>query len=294
MKPQLNLILGIGRSGTTWIANTIARTRTPIRYLEEPLPHLIPRLAFNSTYDHTAIRHDQRHTKRLLTAYNCFLAESTTEKNFSKDKVLIRDDNNYEKVLVKEVHSLLAVERIQKDLNAKILFVKRDPLKIVDSLFYAQGLSTPYLCDESKYVKDTKFLKHFFKERSGDIEKFTQQASKVTDTKIGIASEKASTICLIQKIYENALRLNSNGMIVDYKEIVDKPDAAFRTISNFFDVSYVDGSFNFDSSKTETNSPYSIVRSTSSQLNKPLKYFEDSEAKAIENHISNLESLCCQ
>ena len=51
---RLRLVLGIGRSGTTWIVNTLARVTLPIICFEEPLFHIRPKIRPLGGKDHTS------------------------------------------------------------------------------------------------------------------------------------------------------------------------------------------------------------------------------------------------
>ena len=69
---RLRLVLGVGRSGTTWLSRVLAATTMPIRYVQEGFFRVEPKLEFATEGDHTAIayRPQLNETHPLLCVYH--------------------------------------------------------------------------------------------------------------------------------------------------------------------------------------------------------------------------------
>ena len=65
-------ILGVGRSGTTWLSNALALATPPLRFFHEPLYHLRPKLWLHFTKDVTATTTEP--PRRFYAAYQFFCA----------------------------------------------------------------------------------------------------------------------------------------------------------------------------------------------------------------------------
>lgn len=113
---RLRLVLGVGRSGTTWLAYVLGQTTTPIRFFMEG----------------------------LADGYHPFLADVIP---LDLARYAERDDPDWQLCLIKEVHSLWMTEPMLKK-GCKAVLVVRDPVRVVDSLLTRDGLNGLYLCKE--------------------------------------------------------------------------------------------------------------------------------------------------
>jgi hypothetical protein len=171
----LRLILGVGRSGTSWVSQVLARTRRPLRFYLEPLFHIEPPLSFHETEDHTAVGYgDIGPSHPLLLAYRL-----VTHRQFDgrQVKVMRRDDVGWELCLVKEVHALLGTEGLLRAWKTPALFILRDPVYVIDSLFAAQTLQTHYLGHEVEAVQAPAFLDRFAPRRRETVLRLMAQAA---------------------------------------------------------------------------------------------------------------------
>lgn len=273
---KLRIILGLGRSGTTWIANTLARTQTPARYFEEPLYHVRPKLQFSQQHDHTAISYKSSLTPghRFKTAYSTLTCPDLPD-DFLLNRFYKRKDKNFQVVLVKEVHSLLATEAILKTFSCPILIVLRDPVRVLDSLFNAQSLNTSYLINEYQYIQQEPFLNTYLSSQMQSYQELFERVEKEKDLRRRITGQKYLTMVLIQQMFRSIAERNLNVLLIDYEDMISSPDKNYNEISDFFDIRYKLGDYNFNAkNKTEVQNPYSLARDTSSQTEKPLKFLQ--------------------
>ena len=86
------LVLGIGRCGSTWIANTIAKSPSISTYYEEPfykfkLPLILNSKIKRKNREHTAICYQSKakFTKRLIMAINLLISAKSYSSIFLKN-----------------------------------------------------------------------------------------------------------------------------------------------------------------------------------------------------------------
>ncbi len=68
-RSRLRLVLGLGRSGTTWLSRLLAATPTPLRFFSEPLPHFVPPILTKPDHGGISYRSHLPPEHRLLRAY---------------------------------------------------------------------------------------------------------------------------------------------------------------------------------------------------------------------------------
>jgi hypothetical protein len=149
---SLRLVLGVGRSGTTWINRTLAKSSTPMVCLEEPMYHVIPTLCLSTGGDHTAIPFSLKINEknvRLISTYRMLTSKSCRHQLLKiRSFPLHREDPNPKVMLIKEVHSLMATEFLAVELACPIILIKRNFITVTDSLMNFTGLDEPYLHGE--------------------------------------------------------------------------------------------------------------------------------------------------
>ena len=150
--PRLRLILGVGRSGTTWTARVLGQTCTPTRLIQEPLFWMRPRLHLAAGYDHTAIPMASRLASqhRLLAAYRELTADTNVILRAGV-RQLDRNDDDWQVCIVKEVHALLASEAIVHAFGLPTVLVVRDPVATADSILRTNGMNQEYLVAEATH-----------------------------------------------------------------------------------------------------------------------------------------------
>src|SRR5665213_1497924 len=125
----LRLILGVGRSGTSWVSNVLSKTTERSRFFSEPLFHLHPQLPFRTKGDHTSIGYNGNYDAGpLLAAY-----QLVTHRQFEAANLpgYERHDDDWKICLVKEVHALLGTEAVLRAWNTPVVFILRGPVYII-------------------------------------------------------------------------------------------------------------------------------------------------------------------
>ncbi len=276
---KLRFILGIGRSGTTWVAQTIAKTKVPLRYYEEPLYHINPRLNLNFSnqkYDHTAIDYcsSLSPNHRLISSYQ-ILADQNIPQEFLSQNFIKRFDKNFRYTLIKEVHSLLSIESLIKHFSSPFILILRSPFRIVDSLIVAQGYESFYLKGEYKNIKNnTKLKKLLLNIKNLKIHECCQAIDRYSEDNKKKVLQLLLTISVIQSLFKLMSQKYAHVLSVNYESICEQPNENFNKISDFLGLDYQENNYIFQG---ESISPYSLVRKTVQQNLKPLHNFSEAD-----------------
>jgi len=271
---KLRLVLGLGRSGTTWVGSTLAKSKTPLRYFEEPLFHINPKLKFNTPPDHTAIDFSENFPENhpLVRIYRIFCHQGMKHP-FLPRQFVKRNDDQFDVVLLKEVHGLLGTEALAKILNIPILVITRDIFSVIDSLINAQTIDTPYLVNEYKLVQENDFLNYYFPKETKVLQAAFSQIDRVSDKEERLLLEKLITSFLITKMFEKISQKTKNILLKTYEDLCKKPNENYAQIAGFFSMDYREDDYIFrrkESTEDEGKGHYSLIRNTNQQLHKPL------------------------
>jgi hypothetical protein len=287
---NLRLVLGVGRSGTTWIGKTLARSKTPLVYLEEPIFHVIPSTCLHLGGDHTAIPYssitDKRH-ERLLNTYQMF-ANSPYHRQLLniRNFPIKKDDDDPKIVLIKEVHSLMATEFLVRKLACPVLAVQRNYITVVDSLMNFSGLDDIYLQGEFSALEKTPFLDTYFPDRKSEIVNVKRTIERHQNMRERSILKKALVVYIIQQMFDIVAKRNSNILVIAYEEILGDRDTHFRSLSKFFDMEYTDGNYDFaKQSATHSNPNNDIARSDNDILIRRNKFLSDNDVNYIQEMI---------
>lgn len=236
---KLRLILGVGRSGTTWLSRVLLETPTPIRFFMEGLYFVKPKLRFSAFGDFTAIQYSDTlpENNSLLRTYRSLLAQQYDWSALGVNNHLQRNDSDWQLCVVKEVHSLLATEALLTYFNCPTVFVTRNPIYLIDSLFARDGLHTIYLCHESRWVFKTDFINRFAPEHSNDIESALQYVSKL-EARQQIVLYKLLSVALIQLMFNKLLIYYPNTYLVSYEELCQNHQTVFPSLAKFLGLSW--------------------------------------------------------
>ncbi len=287
---KLRLILGPGRSGTTWLSNVIAKTATPISFIDEPLHPFKFKLPYECKYDHTATKYlDNIDLKNpVIQTLDFCTQDYSVFSQYINKKRIIRNDLNSKFVLIKEVHSLLATEGIIKFLKVPTVFITRNPIAVVDSLLSFRGISAPIWRQESRYMRDMVFLKRIGINNESQVLKYLKRYSDNGITRKSVIYGKILTVALLNRMFEVLNELYLNTIHITYEDLCIDSEKVFRQIADFLN-------FDFDikmigrESCSKSDDPYSINRDTSKQINKPLKFIKNKENEEIRSILGKCE-----
>lgn len=288
---KLRLILGVGRSGTSWIGQTLSRTKTPLRYLGEPLFHFSPSLMFSSRGDHTAINSCAATSmlNRLKTVYRLLGSKRVRYSKYYSDEFLIRDDKNFDHTLIKEVHSLLQTEFLVDKLKCPTILVYRDPMYVIDSLFDAQTLDTLYLNNEFTYMLNPIFYRHHFQDEAEVLMQCTIKIDSLEEGRLKEILKKFFSVSLINRMFKEIARSREYVRIVKYENLCLRPDDIFLELSNFFGFQYEAGDSHFSEiqSNASASSTYSVNRNTKKQIARHYRFLKSADVSFVENFLND-------
>lgn len=290
---RLRLVLGVGRSGTSWVGRVLAHSETPLRYVHEPLFHVRPALSLARGRDHVAIGYTQSlpPVHRLKTTYRALSARSWPPDLLRAPELLARNDQDWQVCLVKEVHALLATAPLLASLDVPCVILLRDPVYVLDSLLLAQGLRTPYLSQEAAAVQNPAFLDRYLPAERSALEAVFRRSAQLGEDRRRITAEKVLTIATLQKMLEELGRTRKNALVLHYEWLCKHPEQGLRAAAYHLSLQWEGGAARFLEETTRADNadltdPYSVSRPTSSQPDRPLRFLDTEEREAIQDLLT--------
>lgn len=292
---KLRLILGLGRSGTTWVGRMLATSTTPLRYFEEPLHSIIPPLSFANAYNHTAIRFSKalpdRH--RLVFAYKLLTLPDCDWNKLGNQHRLIRDDQNFRFCLVKEVHSLLATEALLDKFQVPTIIVIRNPLYTVDSLFDAFSLAAPYFLNhESLIIEDPLFLDLYLPNIGDKVRSTFDVVKSWPDGRKKTVHQGTLLASIMTKMLESVGEKSKSAHIIRYEELCLSPQKGFTEMAAFLGLDWTKNSVDALSDTTNYNGErdhFSVKRNTLQQIGRPFRFLTQDELEDVKEMLQYCE-----
>ena len=301
------LIYGPARSGTSWLSQVLGSTTIPIRFYNEPFFHM-PHSSITTTLpepegtyalrkDHTALPYtpDLEKDHWLLRSFNS-LHETDPDFKFSfrkhLPKVVLRNDKAPKVTLIKEVHSLLALEGILKSLKCKTIVITRNPLYAVDSLLSFRTLAAHMWRKEANFVTSKKFLDRFNISQRNKILAF--YLTNVDDgiSRKGVLFSKVLTVALLNQMLTQLAIENENVCHIRYETLCENPIDNFKRLGAFVGIITDQPMINFieqlAESSTQDDGPYSLQKNAKTQIRKPLKFITTDEMNELESILKEL------
>jgi hypothetical protein len=276
---KLRLILGVGRSGTSWVSKVLSKTTEPSRFFSEPLFHIHPQLPYRERGDHTAIGYNgSSDAGPLLAAYQLVAHRQFDGAGLPGGE---RNDAGWKICLVKEVHALLGTEAVLRAWKVPVVFILRDPVYILDSLFAAQTLETIYLDHEVLAVQEKEFLDRFAGGTQEAVRKALADNARWPRRR-RVMLDKVICVQLLQRMFSALAVEFPRARTFAYEEFCERPmdtfQAAARALSIPWDetmAACLQESMRGDADAA--SNPYAVLRNTAVQKNREFKFLSPEE-----------------
>lgn len=291
---KLRLILGVGRSGTSWLGKTLSHTETPIRYVHEAYPHMRTKFITNTKGDPQALPFMHTLTeKHPYLAINKMLCSNYLAYDFFLDgymnRKLPRSDENFQVVIHKIVHGLLASKALLSSLSCPTVIVTRNPIYVIDSLLAYQDISTPIWRKEQELMHNDTFLNLYFPDNKNKILHYLNKYPDNGSSRRKVIIGKSLSVALLNSFLKQLGEQYPYTCTVSYEELCKKPSVVFSEIADFFNLKFHEESKHFLNSTMEmddSNNHNSIFRDTKKQIGRPYKSLSINESETIE-HVLN-------
>lgn len=280
---KLRLVIGPGRSGTSWLASMLSETSTPTWYLNEPIAHFPYRMPFYHKYDQSAVNYISKLNEYnpLTKAYKLLTNTNFIEEQLPNER-LKRKSNQPEAILIKEVHSLLATEAIVNYFNVPCVVITRNPLYVVDSNITTFGLNCHLYEAETNSIFNDNFIDKF--NINKEVVKYYKSTLPVKD-KEKIITQYLIRIGIINKFLKTIAHNNSNCIHVNYENLITNTEFYLKDIIEKIHLS--DTNINNIIKKfTDTNHSserFSVIKKSKNQLNKEIQNISLTKQKEFEN-----------
>lgn len=283
---RLRLIIGTPRSGTNWLGETLAASTASLRYFNEPIYKMQPTMPFERAKDHTVIAYQPllEPDHPLVKKYRLLAADGFSRASVEGRRCLLRDDAEWEVSIVKEVHSLLATEGLLAVLPCPTLLVVRDPVRVCDSLFSRDGLSSQYAVGETELIFDEAYLQRFVDDQREQMLEEHAAILQHPGARQRCVQERVLVIALLQASLRVLAAAHGHTRLVEYEQQCTEPETVFAEAAAFFGLPWDKKEQDFLrttlSARGEGDDPHAIFRDTSAQLDRPFKFLTPPEVEA--------------
>ncbi len=286
--PKLNIVLGLGRSGTTWLSYVLASSITTSTSFYREL--LTGQPSIDNHYG-LSFTNDLLGKVGLKEIYEKAFSNSTdlwTDELV--DYVLIRHEESPTNILIKEVHALLGTEFLIHSLDATFLLIVRDPIYSIDSLleFNKNRFNSNHINIEYNSIND-EFLNRFLP--SNSIYKVKQKISYI-DTYVCHPRKKfilkrLLTYLAITEMFIRLASENKQVKLVFYENLCSNPLKIFKECADWFKIDLNCSFVNETISGTKEESK--IHRMSNKQLTREYKSLVYPEVHMCYNFIEECE-----
>jgi len=277
MDPKKIVVLGFGRSGTTWIADIISKILGQL-ILFEPIHPSVTDLAAKFSY--SSVNGDEL-SESLKSFYADVLGKKHRKKWLMRNHVPDRLEKISESFLdilweecsivgIKEIRANFLIEWFMKELNAKIVFIMRHPGATVSSIkgrsnFWEFGWPETY----DMFLKRTIYHEHYKDHQIVNCLDVVERA------------ETYSEQCAVMWAITNAIALPELARwglpVFFYEEFYDYPFASARALMRYLGFKNVNihPSYLFTPSMTTLMTIHGIQIMEEEKAKKGIAFFEE-------------------
>lgn len=241
---RLRLVLGVGRSGTTWLASSLARSPSPITYIEEPFRRIRPLPVFDSGDDPSAIAYsaapDTPELARLNAVAGLLSAYEPGMPLFYddvRDRAVRREAEHAGAVIVKEVHALMGAEWLLQTSGCRAIVITRRFDRLLDSLMHHTGVGSPLFRVEYAAVTRTPFLERELPEHADAARLTIDWIERQRPPRVHDLLMSGLMIMLLQAYLTRLAQQHEHVMHVRHDDLITgNPEARFVEMARFFDI----------------------------------------------------------
>ena len=313
----LRLILGLGRSGTTWLSSAIGQTETPIRFSMEGLLAFRPKVRLSRFKDRGAAPYvssiDENHP--LAKFYASVAAEDLEVTQACMEGPIVRNDRDPHCTIVKEVHALLATEALVEHIQCPTVIITRDPLRIIDSLFARDGVQSHYLNREteqflggrivskkgwrrtipaSRRPANTELLARYFEGREDQVHRVAAFVRAQSDLRTRTVLAKIVTAGLMSDMLQQIAAESSHCRHVTYRQLCQQPLETVWSVADDFNIDCGERVRTFlresTSRQTRSADKFPVYRDRFQIDGKPFRFLTDLEVKLSRSLLAEIEA----
>jgi len=298
------LVLGPARSGTSWLSSVLSYSENVRLYFNEPLYHINPFLPFGEVTgqrpyflrnDHTAAPYTKCLSKEhplwcvykslLNTSFNGVKMLNGVERNIIQLKPQTKG-----KVLIKEVHALMASEGLVSRWDGPIIMITRNPVFAVDSLLHYRTLKAHMWRKEAQHICENSFLKRFFTTKIAVIQNYLKQYVDDGESRSSVIMSKVLTVAIINRMLQTLAKENKAICFIQYEELCRNSEVNFKHIADHCGLETGSAMKHFIAKSTTTEDvvdpdPYNVFRNSKGMVKRPLKFIKENELENIKTML---------
>ncbi len=313
----LRLILGLGRSGTTWLSSAIGQSESSLRFAMEGLLAFRPKIKLSTSKDRGASPYvatlDETH--QLAQFYSTVAAPHFDATQQHMEGPIVRNDLDPHCAIVKEVHALLATEALVDHLKCPTVIIKRDPIRIVDSLFARDGYRSYYLDGEAEELlgegilpqrrfsmlrtrwrrpANPELIDRYFVGQSSKLQQLAEVIKSQSSLREQTVLAKIVTVGLMSNMLTQIATESPYCRLVRYEELCERPIETVANVSDHFDIECGESvrSFLRESTSRDTQSPdrFPVYRTQQQVADRPFKFLTDLEVEVGRNLLAEISA----
>ncbi|MBL4710660.1 MAG: sulfotransferase domain-containing protein [Flavobacteriales bacterium] len=306
------LVLGPARSGTSWLSKVLSHADNVRVFFNEPLFHIHPPLPFGKSTNQTPYFLRDDHSSAPYTRYfskehalYC-VYQSLLSPCFNGSKLLHEAERDIMqlnpqasgKILIKEVHALMASEALVSSWKGPIIMTTRNPVFAVDSLLHYRTPKAHMWRKEAQHICEDSFLQRFFPDKSVVIKSYFKQHIDDGQSRSNVIMSKVLTVAIINHMLHTLAKENKGVYFIQYEDLCRSPEVNFTQIAKFCKLQMGSTMKDFIRKSSTTDlindpTPYSLLRNSADMLIRPLKFIKESELKNINSMLKtcDLENL---
>jgi len=245
------MLIGHGRSGTSWIANTLARSPEIVYYQEPCNPDRWPEAGFTEWFVHAEPGADCEYLERAYSGAvrGLMVPGRAWQKNDFRRRLF-----GSPRVLVKGVASVMAAGWVQQRYHARMVSVYRHPCAVALSE-YERGIDA-------------------VRSRSTVLDSPTLWAGRYADfrSKVEEATEPFEIYGAIwglrNRVLLDAQEASPDWIALQYEELAREPLAGFEMLFSELDLTWTDDirQFVVDTTSTHQDGYYATSRVSASRI----------------------------
>ncbi len=284
---EYRFVLGIGRSGTTFLGRLMALSSSSKKFLVEPLYGLRD-MPSPDLFDKAFINPENRtELDELTNIIENFCTRDSGIKKEERFRIEI-DDNDAEILLVKEVHSLLALPLALKPLKCRSAVIVRDTSRVLDSYLFGH---TP---SQRRYLREEYiYLKKYIKQGHRGFELLDKTLGEFPSETLSLLKRPAFFVPqylrfgIVMEIMKRFLiqwaEADSRVYLVGYEDLCRDPIGVCKNIYNFFDMDWDETTIQaiHDTTTGKNKGYYATDKNSCSMLTKPYKVLKKSRISRI-------------
>jgi hypothetical protein len=227
-------------------------------------------------------RHEILRVFKAFTLPDCNGAYRKLFAKRYRDSHIRRNDPGWNLVLIKEVHALLATEAIIDKFNCPMILLLRNPVYIIDSLFFRDGTKTLYLRYEDRQIRKPQFLQRYCADHADAVQFAFRCIDRMQDNRSQAVARKVLSVALIHEMFRVLAEMYPEIRLLRYEALCVDPERTFADYANWMGFAWDEGCNRWVEStchgRLQQEKLSRISQKSVAQIDRPFRFLTNKEA----------------